>query len=78
MTTSTVSNNALEMVSTENLIFDILDDAGDRLKKSKANGARQVKHTLRFGRSGVWVAPTFEQLAEESLANGRLGYTYTN
>lgn len=35
---------------TDNLISDFLDDAGNRLKKSKLNSMRQIKPTLRFGR----------------------------
>lgn len=48
----------------ENLITDFLNDAGDRLKKSKMNGGvRQVKQTLRFGRrSDPWVSH-YEQAA---------------
>ena len=44
----------------ENLISDLLDDAGNRLKKSKLSSMRQIKQTLRFGRrSDPLMAPTF-------------------
>lgn len=34
----------------DKLISEFIDDAGDRLKKSKMSGMRTVKQTLRFGR----------------------------
>lgn len=55
----------------ENIISDLIDS--DRLKKSRMNGVRQVKQTLRFGRrSDPWlVAPTVEeQLALDEIQSG--------
>lgn len=48
------------MDAIENLISELLDDAGNRLKKSKLSSMRQIKQTLRFGRrSDPLMAPTF-------------------
>lgn len=67
----------------DNLISDFLDDAGDRLKKSKLNGMRPIKQTLRFGRrSDPWLAPNIEAIlaarnnpdAAESQLLAELGY----
>lgn len=47
------------LLNLENLISDLLDDAGNRLKKSKLSSMRQIKQTLRFGRrSDPLMAPT--------------------
>jgi len=42
-------NLTFQSSQLENLINDLLDDAGNRLKKSKG-GVRNMKQTLRFGR----------------------------
>lgn len=53
----------------ENLISELLDDAGNRLKKSKLSSMRQIKQTLRFGRRSD---PLMAPASFDSSGNGNI------